>query len=80
MAQQYWFPAKRYGLGWSLPQTWQGWVVLLAYLAIAALGLIAFPPNREPGALAGFEVLITAALVAVCWFKGEPLRWRWGRD
>lgn len=23
-----WFPAKRYGWGWGLPVTWQGWVVL----------------------------------------------------
>lgn len=24
----YWFPAKRYGWGWGLPSSWQGWVVL----------------------------------------------------
>jgi hypothetical protein len=80
MAEQYWFPAKRYGFGWSLPQTWQGWVVLLAYLAVAALGLITFPPNQEPVVLVCFEVFIAVALVIVCWIKGEPLRWRWGRD
>jgi hypothetical protein len=30
---RYWFPAKRYGWGWGSPATWQGWVVLLAWLA-----------------------------------------------
>jgi hypothetical protein len=29
-----WFPAKRYGWGWGLPVAWQGWVVLLAWLAL----------------------------------------------
>jgi hypothetical protein len=23
---------------------------------------------------------VTVALVAVCWLKGEPLRWRWDDD
>jgi hypothetical protein len=27
---RYWFPAKRYGWGWGLPVTWQGWAVLAA--------------------------------------------------
>ena len=30
-----WFPAKRYGWGWSFPVTWQGWLVVLAYLCTA---------------------------------------------
>src|SRR6266702_3273794 len=25
---KYWFPAKRYGYGWGIPTTWQGWLVL----------------------------------------------------
>lgn len=27
-----WFNQKKYGWGWGLPATWQGWVVLLLYL------------------------------------------------
>ncbi len=27
-----WFPAKKYGWGWSFPNTWQGWVVFVLWL------------------------------------------------
>ena len=35
---EYWFPAKRYGWGWGLPATWQGWTVLAAFLILVAGG------------------------------------------
>jgi len=76
---KYWFPAKRYGWGWGFPTTWQGVVVMLAYVALMALGGGWLLPRY--GALGGFLLytgLITAALVGVCWLKGEPPRWRWG--
>jgi hypothetical protein len=75
----YWFPAKTYGWGWGLPITWQGWVVFLAYLLSLPLGYFWFPPQQE---LLGFMVythIATAVLVFICWFKGEPPRWRWGK-
>ena len=28
----------------------------------------------------GFMLVLTALLVALCWWKGEPARWRWGDD
>ena len=31
--KEYWFPAKKYGWGWGLPSTWQGWVVYCVYFA-----------------------------------------------
>ena len=34
----YWFHAKRYGWGWGLPATWQGWVVLIMWIAIVTAG------------------------------------------
>jgi hypothetical protein len=75
----YWFPAKTYGWGWGLPITWQGWVVFLAYLLSLPLGYFWFPPQQK---LLGFMVythVATAVLVFICWFKGEPPRWRWGK-
>ena len=27
----------------------------------------------------GFVLLLTGALIAICWIKGEPPRWRWGK-
>lgn len=76
---RYWFHAKRYGWGWGLPATWQGWVVLVAWLAI----VLPVSPWLATRSMAWFFVFIIAmavALVAICWIKGEPPRWRWGRD
>jgi hypothetical protein len=74
---QYWFSAKRYGWGWGLPAAWQGWVVLAAWVALlAALGPI-LALHSMPLFFV-FMAVMGAALVAVCWAKGEPPRWRWG--
>ena len=76
----YWFPAKRYGWGWGLPLTWQGWVVLGAFVALVTLAVVVFPPRAEPVAFAACVLAAAALLVAICWLKGEPPRWRWGED
>ncbi len=74
----YWFPAKRYGLGWGLPQTWQGWVALAAYVVLmVALGRL-WPPWAAPLAFAVGAALLTGGLLVICVAKGEPMRWRWG--
>ncbi|MFL9863653.1 hypothetical protein PQR67_05665 [Paraburkholderia fungorum] len=77
---KYWFPAKRYGWGWGFPSRWQGWVVLIVYIALMCLDAYRFPPDREPVTFALVVVLLSAALLAICWLKGEPPRWRWGKD
>jgi len=73
----FWFEAKHYGLGWSLPVTWQGWATVLVYLALLAVGIEAFsiPQLRWP-----YIAAITVLLIAVVVWKGErPVRWRWDR-
>ncbi len=77
-ATRYWFPAKRYGWGWGPPVTWQGWLVLGAYVGLIFLGILIFPPDTSPLEFAAVVVLLTVMLIAVCWLKGEPPRWRWG--
>ena len=75
---EYWFEAKRYGIGWALPVRWQGWLVLLAYFALLAGGLVVLSGSayRLP-----YLIAITVVLIAVIAWKGEkPLRWRRGRD
>ena len=74
---RYWFPAKRYGYGWGPPITWQGWVVLIAWIALTTVGSW-FIAQRSLTLFFVFEGLMIAALVAVCYAKGEPPRWRWG--
>jgi uncharacterized membrane protein YhaH (DUF805 family) len=76
----YWFPAKRYGWGWGLPSAWQGWAVLAGFAVLLLVGLKLFPPNRDLVSFLAYVVLLTALLVAICWLKGEPPRWRWGKS
>lgn len=78
--QGFWFPAKRYGWGWGLPVRWQGWVVLFAYIALIVLAVVRFPPARNLPAFLLVVVLGTLSFVAVCWWKGERPRWRWGEE
>lgn len=80
MSTRYWFPAKRYGWGWGLPSTWEGWAVLAAFIALIVLDTLLFPPRKVLGAYIAGVVGLSVLLVAVCWLKGEPPRWRWGDD
>jgi hypothetical protein len=76
--QAYWFPAKRYGWGWGLPLAWQGWLVLAAFAGLVAAGFLIFPPSTGLGFFLAYVAILSALLIAICWFKGEPPRWRWG--
>ncbi|CAB3777739.1 hypothetical protein LMG28688_00424 [Paraburkholderia caffeinitolerans] len=76
----YWFRAKRYGWGWGLPTRWQGWVVLLVYFALIGATIRFAPPDQHLAVFFSLIALFSVALVAVCWLKGEPPRWRWGKD
>ena len=80
MGNRYWFRAKRYGWGWGLPLTWQGWAVLAAFIALLLADGVVFPPGKSSPAFIGGVVGLSLLLTAVCWLKGEPTRWRWGDD
>jgi drug/metabolite transporter (DMT)-like permease len=75
---KYWFPAKRYGWGWGPPRTWQGWLVLVAFFALLAVGAIVFLPKQETGGFLAYTAVLVALLIAICYVTGEPPRWRWG--
>jgi hypothetical protein len=75
----YWFPTKRYGWGWGLPNCWQGWVVLVAYFLSLPLGAWLFSPVTQPVEFARCTFVSTVVLIFICWLKGEPPRWRWGQ-
>jgi hypothetical protein len=75
---KYWFPAKRYGWGWGLPGTWQGWLILLIFFMALLAGAPFILPRYGEAAFVGYAVVLTVLLVAICWVKGEPPRWRWG--
>lgn len=76
---QSWFHAKTYGWGWGLPRRWQGWAVMVGYLAaITAASFL--PPKGNPLLAMPIIIGLSALLVFVCWWKGDPPRWRWGKD
>jgi hypothetical protein len=45
---RYWFAAKRYGYGWGLPLTWQGWLVYAGWFAVLFGGLATPGLRRSP--------------------------------
>nr|WP_294548500.1 hypothetical protein [uncultured Rhodopila sp.] len=79
-ATRYWFPAKRYGWGWGLPITWQGWLSVAVFLGLAIAGLLIFPLKMAPAAYIAYTAVLSGLFVAVAWLKGERPRWRWGGE
>lgn len=76
---RYWFPAKTYGWGWGWPSAWQGWAVLVGYLLLLSGATWLFPPGKSMSGFVASVSGLSAMLVAICWLKGEPPGWRWGR-
>jgi len=76
--REIWFPAKRFGWGWSLPCAWQGWAVLAAYFLMLVIGVTNIDPGRQHALFIGWVTGWTVLLCIVCWIKGERPRWRWG--
>ncbi len=76
---RYWFPAKRYGYGWGVPSTWEGWVVFVTWFVLM-LGLSPVLAIWNIVAFIVFLVVMLASLLTICYLKGEPPSWRWGGD
>jgi hypothetical protein len=73
--RRYWFRAKRSGLGWGLPSSWQGWTFFLMWLCAFLFCALKFRPGR-PFIFALTLAILTLVLVAACYIKGEPLSGR----
>ncbi len=73
-----WFPAKKYGWGWGLPNCWQGWLVFTGYLVLLCAG--AFLLSKQPWLLLGYAAALSFVLIIICYLKGERPRWRWGKE
>lgn len=77
----YWFKAKLYGWGWD-PATRQGWLVILGYIVAVILFALTIDEN-SPAREIVFTfilptVLLTVALIRICYKKGEKPHWQWG--
>jgi lipoprotein signal peptidase len=74
----YWFPAKRQGWGWGLPSNWKGWVVLVVFYALIALGAVIFLLRQQNAGFVIYCAVLCLLLLLVCHLTGEPPQWRWG--
>lgn len=84
-SRPYWFRARGYGWGWT-PATWQGWAVTGLYTAglIGWLLYVFMDRQIDVGLHLDFApvlpiLVLTAVLIAICRWKGEPPHWKWGR-
>ena len=73
-----WFPAKRYGWGWGPPNCWQGWMVILLWLALVLTSTLLL--NQHPVWQFVCIPSLILLLISICFWKGEKPRWRWGKD
>ncbi len=78
-----WFRAKKYGYGWGLPVTWQGWVVLLGYLGFILYDFFRIDKHAHSASdtLRPFiihVILTTLILLVIAYLTGEKPKWRWG--
>lgn len=73
-----WFAAKRYGYGAGIPIAWQGWALLVAYIAaLALMSRLLLPAHRSVWAI--IFVALTIALIAiVAQHTRGGWHWRWG--
>lgn len=80
--QGYWFRKKLWGWGWT-PATWQGWAVLVGFVAVVFLNFyrIDTASHSASDTLTAFvpeTLLLTILLIIICWKKGEKPSWQWG--
>lgn len=83
--QGHWFKARLYGWGWT-PAKWQGWLVVIAYIALIAALVITkekdISGNPDSGSnpltLVLPAIVLTILLIAICYKKGEKPHWQWG--
>ena len=73
-----WFAPKTYGMGSGLPIAWQGWAVLVIYLAIFFGSFLLL--GQDNAAAIAIAIIATALLLFITakTTKGG-WRWRWGK-
>jgi hypothetical protein len=80
-----WFKARSFGWGWT-PCSIEGWLVTIAGLAVlvggdlAAVAWINVALDHAGigfAAVIGWNALIVALLIWICWKTGERPSWRW---
>ncbi|PIR54143.1 hypothetical protein COU75_02410 [Candidatus Peregrinibacteria bacterium CG10_big_fil_rev_8_21_14_0_10_42_8] len=79
--KRYWFKAKLYGWGW-VPVKREGWLVLAVYIALVLAFALTIdeqsPPEEVMFTFLLPLLLLTGALIRICYRTGEKPRWQWG--
>jgi hypothetical protein len=79
--KKYWFVARTYGYGWT-PASWQGWVLLLAYVtALLYVGGRVQTLQTTRALILEFGVPAVLLTIGFLWIvikTGEKPRWQWG--
>jgi hypothetical protein len=74
-----WFAPKRYGYGSGVPIRWQGWAVIIAFVAIAILVSLAL--RDRPLVLVATIIPVATILLVICARTTRGgWRWRWGEE
>jgi len=53
-------------------------VVLITYFVLVLGGIPSVHASKGNVLYIAYVSVLTVALIAICWLKGEPPRWRWG--
>jgi hypothetical protein len=69
---RYWFSAKRWGLGWRTPLTWEGWTVDAVWF-VTFIAISPYAKERQhPLQTLGLVVGLLAVFISIRHWKGEP--------
>jgi hypothetical protein len=74
LTERPWFGPKRFGWGWT-PVTWQGWLVVVAFLAAVVLSGF----YLAGAARVAVVVVLIVVLTLVAWLTGDAPGSRWRR-
>jgi hypothetical protein len=72
-----WFAPSRYGYGAGLPIAWQGWLLLISYVALVVTASLLLP--RSILAYIAILFTLTFLFLVICAHTTRGgWRWRWG--
>lgn len=83
--KKYWFKRRRFGYGWT-PVTWQGWLLMIVFLAVAIVSAIIIfpgksqrPTTNETLLFLAITVVDLAVFLKITLAKSPAPKWRWGK-
>ncbi len=70
----FWFPKKKCGIGWGMPNTWQGWIVLIIYLILVGIPSVFLEQwFSSLSVYLAYIGALTLIFIVIVWKKGEKI-------